>query len=242
VIGLILAAGRGSRISSLTDGLPKSFLRLQGKRLIDHQIDLMSSAPEIADIVIVAGYRSDLLMSEYGDVATVVVNPFFDRTNVLASVWFARGFMDDGFLFAHADTYVAPTIFNRLIEDERDAVLACEVREPLVPEEMKVVLEGERIRKISKRLPPEECQGEFIGLAKFAGDAAKKVGRLVSLNIEDQGNHDDYFEKVVQDYIDAGASVWSLDIEDDFAIEIDFPEDYSRAKARLEERSDRDRK
>ena len=238
MIGLILAAGKGTRFSSHSDGLPKSFIRLQGKRLIDHQLDLMIAAPEITDVVIVAGYRSDLMISDYGDVANIVVNPFFDRTNVLASVWFAREFLDDGFVFAHADTYVAPNIFKRLVEDARDAVLVCELKEEVVAEEMKVVLQGDQVQKVSKELPEHECQGEFIGVAKFSGNCAKEVARLVAVNIEEQGNHNDYFEKAVQDYIDGDASVWWLDIQDDFAIEIDFREDYLRAKSRLETRAD----
>ena len=52
--GLILAAGRGSRMDHLTSEYPKCFTELAGKRLIDWQLESFEKAA-IKEIAIVTG-------------------------------------------------------------------------------------------------------------------------------------------------------------------------------------------
>ena len=58
VKGLILAAGRGSRMNDLTSDYPKCFTELAGKRLINWQLESFQKA-NITDIAIVTGYLSE---------------------------------------------------------------------------------------------------------------------------------------------------------------------------------------
>ena len=58
IIPLILAAGRGSRMGSLTKNKPKSFVKIdKGKRLIDKVIENFQAA-QLKKIIIITGYRS----------------------------------------------------------------------------------------------------------------------------------------------------------------------------------------
>ena len=59
---IIIAAGQGSRIRSMTDGIPKTLLKLKGKSLLDRVIENAVSVG-IKDAVIVTGYRSPDLVS-----------------------------------------------------------------------------------------------------------------------------------------------------------------------------------
>ena len=58
--GIILAAGRGSRMNSLTDDRPKCLVEFRGKALLDWQIDALSAAG-VTEIGIVTGYSRELL-------------------------------------------------------------------------------------------------------------------------------------------------------------------------------------
>ena len=59
---ILLAAGRGSRLKSLTEDLPKCLNTYQGKPLIQHTLELASKFKEqIRKIVIISGYRGELL-------------------------------------------------------------------------------------------------------------------------------------------------------------------------------------
>ena len=56
--GLILAAGRGSRMDQLTSEHPKCFTELGGKRLIDWQLESFDKV-SINQIAIVTGYLKE---------------------------------------------------------------------------------------------------------------------------------------------------------------------------------------
>jgi choline kinase len=53
---IILAAGRGSRLENLTENMPKCFVKLGDKRLIDWQIQSLLAAG-LGDISVVVGYK-----------------------------------------------------------------------------------------------------------------------------------------------------------------------------------------
>lgn len=58
--GVILAAGRGSRLAPLTDERPKAMVELAGRPLIDWQGEALRRAG-IAPIAVVGGYRAEAL-------------------------------------------------------------------------------------------------------------------------------------------------------------------------------------
>lgn len=61
---VILAAGRGKRMGDLTDEVPKPLLRVHGKSLLEHKIELL---PEIIDeVLIVVGYLKEKIIKELG--------------------------------------------------------------------------------------------------------------------------------------------------------------------------------
>jgi len=56
---IIMAAGKGSRLGSLTENMPKSFLEIKGFKMIEYNISMLH-AFGIKDIIIVTGYQSDM--------------------------------------------------------------------------------------------------------------------------------------------------------------------------------------
>ena len=84
---IILAAGVGSRISSLHSGLPKSYLQLAGETLLQRNVRLLRAAGA-EEIIVVTGYERDRIMRDHAapDIR-FAFNPFFRTTNVLASFW-----------------------------------------------------------------------------------------------------------------------------------------------------------
>lgn len=226
---IILAAGKGHRIASLSGNKPKSFLTIGDKRIIDHQIDIVKQSG-IDKIVVVIGYQSELFEKEYGDLGfTLLKNPFYESTNVLASLWFARDYLKDGFYFMHADSYFDSTIFEDLTQLQHPITLAVN-QKPLVPEDMKVRVKEDLVLEINKEMSCESSYGEFIGLAKIDSSIAPNVIECIEDRIEKKGKINDFFESVIQDQIDEGVYVRSFSIGDRLAIEIDTPEDYELAK------------
>jgi len=231
---LILAAGRGTRIAEVTDGLPKSFLELGGKKIIEHQIDCVKAACA-GEIIVITGYRAPFVEEALSDRDVVFErNPYYERSNVLGSVWFGRSHLSSGFYFMHADTFFDCSIFDDLIRHPGELVLCVEMKDEPVDEEMKVRIEGGRIFEISKTMPNDSAQGEFTGLMKVGPEIAPRVVELIEELVEIEGRLDDYFESVVQRLIDEGVPADVVDIGDRLSIEIDFPEDYAGALERYE--------
>ena len=54
---IIIAAGKGSRLGSLTKDLPKTLLKINDKSMLDHQVDVYNKFGLI-DINIIVGYQN----------------------------------------------------------------------------------------------------------------------------------------------------------------------------------------
>ena len=66
MIGVILAAGRGTRMGSLTAQVPKPLLLVRGCAIIEHILRGFRAAG-VRDVVIVTGYRGEQIMAHLGD-------------------------------------------------------------------------------------------------------------------------------------------------------------------------------
>ena len=62
---VILAAGRGSRMGTLTEALPKPMLTVAGKTLLEHKLDVLPD--DVHEIVLVVGYLKEKIIERFGD-------------------------------------------------------------------------------------------------------------------------------------------------------------------------------
>ena len=62
---VILAAGRGTRLRPLTYHVPKSLLRLNGKNLIEYNIERLPA--EVDEIIFVIGYLGEQIKNYFGN-------------------------------------------------------------------------------------------------------------------------------------------------------------------------------
>ena len=60
---LILAGGKGERLRPITDEIPKPMIRVNGRPILEHQIEMLKQA-EVTDIILCVGYKSEVI-SEY---------------------------------------------------------------------------------------------------------------------------------------------------------------------------------
>ena len=61
---VILAAGRGTRMGTLTETLPKPLLEVAGKTLIENELDILPD--EIDEVIIVVGYLGSVIQQRLG--------------------------------------------------------------------------------------------------------------------------------------------------------------------------------
>ncbi|MCC6600970.1 MAG: phosphocholine cytidylyltransferase family protein [Crocinitomicaceae bacterium] len=230
MIGVVMAAGKGSRLGDLTTNKPKSLLELrQGFTLLDYNLDILESIG-VNRIIIVTGFESNQIeVHTKNRKLQFVYNPFWAHCNVLGSLYMALPEINDDFLFLHADTLVDKAVWLRLAELKGDFILPYK-KKSCGEEEMKIkVDENGRILEINKTMLGKDALGEFLGIAKFSGSVVNYF-RLTAQRLFKNGSLHQYMEEVVQAAIDDMRNVDLLDIESASFVEVDFPEDYKLAK------------
>lgn len=113
---IILAAGRGSRLSPLTDTTPKPLVRVNGVPIIENTLDILS-AHAIDRYVVVVGYMADTVQKALGDswkgVPIVYVrNDAWDKTNNISSLWLTRHLWDRDTLLLECDVYFEKSLMD----------------------------------------------------------------------------------------------------------------------------------
>lgn len=92
--GIILAAGRGSRMKALTSEHPKCLVELAGKPLLAWQVAALRGAG-LERLLVVRGYAASCIQGPF----ETTENPRWEHTNMLSTLMCADGFARD--VFAH---------------------------------------------------------------------------------------------------------------------------------------------
>ncbi len=115
---VLLAAGRGTRMRDLTLDAPKPMLPVRGRPILDYIVTGLKSAG-IAEVLIVVGYRAEVVTDYFGDgaahglsvsYATQVTQDGTGRVVELAKD-FAGG---DGFILSYGDILIDPDNYRVL--------------------------------------------------------------------------------------------------------------------------------
>ena len=230
---VILAAGVSRRLRPLTTSVPKCLLPIREHTILDHQMLALKSVG-IREACVVLGYRREQILEHlrvhHPDVRiTPVINHDFFDTNTAHSMWLARGFMACGDVVClNADVLFPPRLMQRVVDADHAGSLAVESKR-CGQEEVKVTCDDTgRIVRIGKRLLSSEARGEFIGVARLRGEFLRQFVRALDLLMA-AGNADAYFEAAMDQMLDDVAG-HAVDVTELPSIEIDFLEDYERAR------------
>ena len=99
---IILAAGESSRLYPLTLTKPKCLIEVGGKRIIDHQIEMLRKVG-IEDIVVVVGYKKDMIVNALGSTVRYCEYNDFATTNNFATLWHIRDELKNNFVCLFSD-------------------------------------------------------------------------------------------------------------------------------------------
>jgi L-glutamine-phosphate cytidylyltransferase len=224
---LIMAAGRGTRISRYIGGKPKCTVNIGDIKLIENTILELRKA-NITEIGIVLGYNGEIIMDVLKDYnIQFFTNPFFDVTNSIASAWFARDFIDgnDDLLVLNGDVFFESSLLADILSVPMSPVLFCDDSRK-EDADYKFYYENNKLIKYGKELAGEDISGEYIGIAKINRDFIKIFkGHL--LNMISQQKHSLWWENVLYTLTDH-YDIYVEDIKGKFWAEVDYVEDYER--------------
>ena len=233
---IIMAAGKGSRLGNLTGGKPKSFVEIRGRKLIEYNLSLLQKY-HVDEIIIVTGYQCEAFEELTANEKNIrlIFNPFYEMVNVLGSFYMGMEALHDDFIYLHADTLCEPAIFEKMVRLEGDIVLPVDYKQ-CDEEAMKVRSKNGQIVQITKQMPVDEAEGEFIGMAAFRKEVIPALKEKTKQLMKEKA-FTDYFESAIQRLIDDKEDFRLKAVSTDgaFWAEIDFWEDYEKAAAEIPE-------
>jgi choline kinase len=228
--GVILAAGKGSRLNGTAGDRPKCLVKAGGLTLIERQIQILCRAG-LDDVVVVTGCQAALVRETCGTGVTYVENSRFAETNSLYSLWTARALLYEGFVVLNCDVLFHPVLLDDLLATHHDAALLMAYHQPGQPplgdEEMKVKVRGNRVVDISKTMDPDEADGENLGIVKFGPASAPQLVTILD-RIVAEGGLRDWAPRAFREFAQE-RPLRALSTRGYPWIEIDFPDDYQRA-------------
>ncbi len=190
---IILAAGQGTRLRPLTDDRPKCMVEVNGKSMIERQLDVMRGCGiKDEDITIVAGYRSDVLIKKFLNTdIRVIKNEQFETTNMVCSLMCAGNQMkaEEDIIVSYGDIIYDETVFRKILsaQDTMSVIVddgwyeywseRCE--NPLDDAETLMYDDDHYLTEIGQKTTElDKVQSQYIGLMRFRGDGWKAVLQL----------------------------------------------------------------
>lgn len=224
---MILAAGRGTRISKLIGDIPKCTVNVGGEPLISRTVDMLRRFG-VREIGICLGYKHEAVSRAIaGKGVREFVNPFYHVTNSIASLWFASDFLqgDEDLVICNGDVFWTEEIFRKIQRSDRDIVMLADRKRVDDGDYFFRTRDGVLLA-YGKDLPREKRDCEYVGIAKIGASAIQEFVKRLDRMIDAQ-QCDKWWENVLYSMVEE-RPVYVEDVGSAFWAEVDFIEDYQR--------------
>ena len=231
---IILSAGQGKRLLPLTAKIPKCLLTIQGKTILEWQVDTLQLCG-VDRITVVTGYGADqvnrLIKHRYPRSGVrSLYNPDYAVSDKLVSCWKARREMAGDFILLNGDTLFEPLILKTLLcSPESPVTVTVNSKARYDSDDMKVILEGRRLVKIGKDIPLDKVNAESIGLIYFRGDGPDVFRRFLNDVVKYPDAARLWYLSVI-DRITTVIPVMTCAISGLSWCEVDYPKDLKQAE------------
>jgi len=234
---IILAAGQGTRLLPLTKDMPKCLVNVNGKSMLERQLDSLALSKKIKEVIIVIGYKGQMIKEQIGNVyqgmeIKYVENDDYEISNNIYSFYLADQLINDNFILLESDIVFEPELLKDISKFENSALLgkykpfmngaAATVKKGMVHD---IIMTSHQPKnfKISDKY-------KTINIYTFTHDFYFKYIRpYLSLHIKTFGATD-YYEFVLKTLINIHAEVKANIITKAKWYEIDSKEDLKEAE------------
>jgi choline kinase len=251
---VIIGAGRGRRLEHRTEEIPKTLVEVMGRPILEWVLEALAARglpPQ--EVVFISGYGEAVLRERYPDF-TYVRNHAWEHNNILLSLLCARAHLTEGFVATYSDIIYEGAVVEALVDSPHDIVLGCDTawrrryeRRSHHPETdaEKLRAAGDRVLEVSRRVPSEAADGEFIGVMKLSrAGAARFLSAFDAAQAQFGGGvfrEGRTFEKaylidLLQHMLEAGTPMHRVDTDGGY-LEIDTLEDLAHAPSWWEARA-----
>ena len=247
---LIIAAGKGSRLKSYTENLPKCMLKFGGKTLLERQLEAYRECG-INNIAMIRGHKKEKINL---DGIRYYENPDYENNNILNSLFYGENEINGNIIISYSDILFESVVVDRLLQSDADISIVVDIdwrgyyfgrtQHPVEEAESVVFDANNNVLEIGKILTSKhDVHGEFIGMMKLSERGAEIFKRhfhhAKELYWDRPFKRAAVFQKayltdMIQELVDLGVPVNCVIIERGWK-EIDTVEDYEKALREFEQ-------
>jgi len=176
---IIIAAGSGKRISEDVKSTPKSLINVNGKPIINYQIEVLKHVG-IKKIIVITGKYSE----KFGIKNIQYINDTnHNKHDILGSLMKAKDFLKNDVIVLYSDIIFETKIIQQILDSKGNISIAIDMNweknyegrtDHPKSEAENVLLDNKKnILQIKKNIKNENFSiGEFLGIIKFSNDGA----------------------------------------------------------------------
>ena len=227
---IILAAGKGTSLQPLTLKTPKSLYKLdRHSTVLQRMVRTIRKYDNTAEIVVVAGFMYDHVKREVERENVIVVrNPFYATSSSIASLWFAKKYLErDNVTILNSDVVLE----DRLVKD----VICKDTDKPYIlvdsgktSGKYNVQVQGDKVCVMSKDL--SSFYAQYVCVTKLDAVSARFLLEEVDAMVNEE-MYDQLFEDaLVQMIFENDFDLYYKDIKDYSWAEVDNVDDLIKAR------------
>lgn len=191
---IILAAGKGNNLHPLTLKYTKTSYKLDEETtVLQRMVRTIRKADKNAEIVVVVGFKAESIKEELeGENVKFVLNPFYEVTNSISSLWFARDYLErENVAIVHGDVVFSNEIVKEYLTKETAYPYVLVDSSCIKPGAYNAVTRGNEVLVMSKKL--ENFSAKYSCMTKLDPVSSRllkqEIDSMVNSNMYDQ-----YFE------------------------------------------------
>jgi L-glutamine-phosphate cytidylyltransferase len=233
---IILAAGEGARIAQVTKKKPKCLIEINGKTILERQINFLRRL-NIKDIIVITGFKKKKINFKN---IKYVVNKNYKNNEQLESLFSAKKEFNDEVIITFADTIYDFSVIKKLYASRNgDIILGIDKKwkkrykfrydHPYAQADKVQINKEGQVLKIGKKIHMQNTNAEFLGLLKLTTNGCKIFLKNYKILKKKKDINKMQVHNFIQDLVKNNQKVFSCSINGKF-MEIDTFNDYNLAK------------
>jgi choline kinase len=216
--------------------MPKCLLPVAGRPILEWQLRGLAAAG-IQDVTLVTGFEAEAVeqaipgIVQPGMTIRTVFNPFFAVSENIGSCFLIRDLLQaPDTVLLNGDTLFEAAVLQHLLAAPKAPVTVTIDRKPAYDaDDMKVSVDGTRLKAIGKTLSPSETNGESIGMLLFRGHGGGMFAAGLEAALRQPDGIRRWYLSVIHGLAQTGV-VQVTSIEGCKWGEVDYPADLANAE------------
>lgn len=174
------AAGMGTRLFPETESKPKILVKVNGKTILEHQLDVLTQFADLKNIHLILGYKSEILKDFVNNLSLpfnvkFYLNNQFNKTGCSFSLMKVIPNLKSNFIYLNSDLIISKKSLSALLcSNKRDIILVRSLKNKKESVLQKVQTKNNKVIRMALTLE-KPYDSEAVGPVKISSTARKKI-------------------------------------------------------------------